>query len=99
MDFYLVTIVPPVAAAVMNRKAQNSQNHGANAEPTPAKSWMKTAATNGPRRPYLKIECTSKNYCPFTWVCHLQFNVQTYLSANVPNIIFPIKIPVFKEIN
>lgn len=35
---YLVTIVPPVAAAVMNLKAQNSQNHGANAEPTPAMS-------------------------------------------------------------
>lgn len=100
IDIYLVTIVPPVAAAVMNLKAQNSQNHGENAEPTPAKSWMKTAATNGPRRPYLKIRKKThpkiNRFTPSTdWI---NWFSNYYLSANVPNIMFPIKIPNMKTV-
>lgn len=50
---YLVTIVPPVAKAVMNLNTQNAQNQGTKAVAIPEINWMKTANTNGPRRPNL----------------------------------------------
>lgn len=97
----LVTIVPPVANAVMNRNAQNSQYHGANAVAMPEKSWMKTAATNGPRRPNL---CKKREKRP-KWQHFVNFFAEmsncafeTYLSASVPNKILPTKMPNMKMV-
>lgn len=53
LSVYPTTIVPPVANAVTNRAIQKSQNHGIKAVAIPETNWIKTATTNGMRRPTL----------------------------------------------
>lgn len=59
---YLVVIVPPVAAAVMNRITTYNQNHGTKAVAIPLAIWMKTAMTNGIRRPILTNKTNTQIY-------------------------------------
>lgn len=90
-ETYLVTIVPPVATAVINRNVQNSQNHGANAVAIPDTSWIKTAITSGPRRPYLVENQIKSSFKKLSWFKDSCYN--TYLSANGPKIMLPTKMP------
>lgn len=99
MRAHLVTIVPPVATANKKRNVQNSQKYGTNAVAMPHNNWAITAKTNGPRRPYLcgsKIEICKSIYRINLFVYIRMLHCYTYLSANLPKIIFPTKMPNIK---